>query len=83
MKSSLQTLLGKCVAASASGEPADPALYPSQILCLAEQVNFTRRCEHAIESGELSLLRAELTSQLQAYEHLALFENSNAVVNIV
>ena len=41
--------------------------YPSQILCLAEQVNFTRRCERAVESGELDLLRAELMSQLQAY----------------
>lgn len=67
MKSSLKTLLRRCVKESEDGEAANPAMYPSQILCLAEQVNFTRRCEKAIESSELGLLNAELLSQLQAY----------------
>jgi hypothetical protein len=35
MKSSLRSLLGKCVASSASGEPADPALYAHPVLSLA------------------------------------------------
>lgn len=67
MKASLRKLLRRCVEASANGEAANPGMYPSQILCLAEQVNFTRRCEKAVESNELGLLNAELISQLQAY----------------
>lgn len=46
---------------------ADPSLFPSQILCVAEQINFTSRCERAIAEQELDLLAGELESQLQSY----------------
>ena len=39
----------------------------SQILCLAELVLFTERCEEAIVAGRLSELLIELEAQLDSY----------------
>lgn len=64
MVATLETLLEKCVAEE---NGADPSLYPSQVLCIAEQVRFADRCETAIKSNELDMLKAELTAQLQEY----------------
>ena len=68
MKNTLQQLLVDCVrdGKSVSGG-INPSAYPSQILCLAEQVLFTERCEQAIESNTLSELMIELESQLDSY----------------
>jgi len=42
-------------------------LFFLQILCLAEQILFTERCEQAITTHTLSELLIELESQLEAY----------------
>ena len=49
------------------GGVVDPRRYPQQILCLAEQVLFTERCEVAIAEGRLAELLIELESQLDSY----------------
>ena len=68
MKHTLQQLLVECVRdGRASNGGIDPNKYPSQVLCLAEQILFTERCEQAIESRTLSELLIEMESQLDSY----------------
>ncbi len=69
MKHTLQQLLVECVreGQSASGGGINPSRYPAQILCLAEQVLFTERCEQALESRTLNEFLIELESQLDGY----------------
>lgn len=43
---------------------ADPLQYPSQILCLAESISFTCRCEEAIKQGKLKNLLTSLEVSL-------------------
>ncbi|KJH46847.1 ATPase family protein, partial [Dictyocaulus viviparus] len=46
----------------------DPARFPSQVLCLAEQVRFCRDCEQELDgSKDLSKLRTTLQEQLKVY----------------
>ncbi|XP_057314672.1 cytoplasmic dynein 2 heavy chain 1-like isoform X2 [Hydractinia symbiolongicarpus] len=66
MKGTLQKLLKECHAASKSGN-VDPSLFPSQILCLAESILFTERCEDALRNGRLHMLKGELEAQLESY----------------
>lgn len=54
MRRTLQELLIACL------KDADPLLFPSQILCLAEEISFTTRCERAIETNGLKQLRSSL-----------------------
>jgi len=49
------------------GAEADLRAFPSQVLCLAENIRFTERCERALASGDLAGLKATLEAQLQAY----------------
>ncbi len=51
MKHTLTELLKECLRDSRSGRSGglDPNKYPSQILCLAETVQFTERCEEALK----------------------------------
>ena len=73
MQSTLQALLVECTkAGKATSGGIDPARYPSQILCLAEQILFTERCEQAIQSGSLSEFLIELESQLESYINIDL-----------
>lgn len=55
MQKSLRNLLLQCLA---EGKNADPMKYPSQILCLAESINFTSKCESAIANMNLAPLLA-------------------------
>lgn len=55
MQASLRDLLLRCLADSAS---VDPLKYPSQILCLAESINFTTKCEKALSTMNLHPLLA-------------------------
>nr|CDJ93573.1 Dynein heavy chain and ATPase associated with various cellular activities domain containing protein [Haemonchus contortus] len=49
-------------------ENVDPARYPSQVLCLAEQVRFCRDCEQALDgSRDFAKLKASLQEQLKTY----------------
>lgn len=68
MKHTLQQLLVECVHRGRDqGGGINPLHYPSQILCLAEQVLFTERCEQAIERASLTELLIELEAQLESY----------------
>jgi dynein heavy chain 2 len=68
MKSTLSHLLVQCMQSSeAKGKKRNPNDYPSQILCLTEQILFTKRCEEAILSGTLNEYLVELEDQLGEY----------------
>lgn len=45
----------------------NPVQFPSQILCLAEQILFTERCEEAIKKSRLTELLIELETGLDSY----------------
>lgn len=68
MVSTLQALLVECVKQGrGQGGGINPVAYPSQVLCLAEQILFTERCEQAIANSSLTELLIELESQLDSY----------------
>lgn len=54
MHETLKKSLIKCL------KGADPLVYPSQILCLAESISFTSRCEEAIKQKKLKTLLKSL-----------------------
>ncbi|XP_057206860.1 cytoplasmic dynein 2 heavy chain 1 isoform X3 [Triplophysa rosa] len=66
MKNSLKHLLCECVKAGQRGN-VDPTRFPSQILCLAEQIQFTVDVENAIRQQTLHQLEQELTAKLENY----------------
>ncbi|XP_034023634.1 cytoplasmic dynein 2 heavy chain 1 [Thalassophryne amazonica] len=66
MKNTLKHLLYECVSAGKKGE-VDPSCYPSQILCLAEQIQFTEDAERAILDQNLQQLELELGAKLEHY----------------
>ncbi len=68
MQRTLQELLVACVTEGRAGQSGiNPSSYPSQILCLAEQVLFTEHCEQAIHNDSLSEFSIELDAQLDSY----------------
>lgn len=59
MQNTLRKLLIQCLSDSKQGEAGpDPVKYPSQILCLADSIVFTSRCELAIKNATLPPLLA-------------------------
>ena len=54
IKLSLKLLLLRCL-----DKPA-PLEYPSQVLCLNEQINFTFNCESVIKSRRLKSFKEEI-----------------------
>ncbi|KAJ8280434.1 hypothetical protein GJAV_G00054510 [Gymnothorax javanicus] len=66
MKETLKQLLCECVTAGKRGD-VDPSRYPSQILCLAEQIQFTEDVESAIRHQNLQQLELELMAKLEHY----------------
>lgn len=57
MQFTLKSLLRECLSEAINKNQsagADPLKYPSQILCLAANINFTQRAEKAITSNNLS-----------------------------
>ncbi|XP_068122972.1 cytoplasmic dynein 2 heavy chain 1 isoform X2 [Hyperolius riggenbachi] len=68
MKSTLQTLLVECLAAGKKSQGTiDPLRFPSQILCLAEQIQFTEDVENGIHSHNLHEVEVELAAKLEHY----------------
>ena len=68
MKATLKHLLLDCLSdIQKSNSGADPLKYPSQILCLAESITFTERCEKAIHSNNLEGLLSSLKVQPVKY----------------
>ncbi|KAK3531386.1 hypothetical protein QTP70_018186, partial [Hemibagrus guttatus] len=67
MKETLKFLLCDCVKA-VKGGGVNPNRFPSQqILCLAEQIQFTEDVESAIHEQNLHQLELELTAKLEHY----------------
>ncbi|KAM9801492.1 cytoplasmic dynein 2 heavy chain 1 [Neosynchiropus ocellatus] len=66
MKATLKQLLFDCVMAGRKGG-VDPSSYPSQILCLAEQIQFTEDVEKALRQQNLQQLEVELNAKLEHY----------------
>ncbi|XP_039269307.2 cytoplasmic dynein 2 heavy chain 1-like [Styela clava] len=68
MKDTLHDLLYKCIGILLGNKGnLDPSQFPSQVLCIAEQVRFTERCESALSNRELPNFKNELNKQLQSY----------------
>jgi dynein heavy chain 2, cytosolic len=61
MKNTLQSLLTKCLEETKrSDSGADLSTYPSQILCLCEEITFTQQCESSITNNRLKNLKSSL-----------------------
>ncbi|XP_053561557.1 cytoplasmic dynein 2 heavy chain 1 [Bombina bombina] len=68
MKSTLQMLLAECVTAGKQSQGTiDPSRFPSQILCLAEHIQFTEDVENSIRNRSLHQLELELQAKLDDY----------------
>ncbi|XP_053312461.1 cytoplasmic dynein 2 heavy chain 1 isoform X2 [Spea bombifrons] len=68
MKATLQMLLVDCVNTGKRAQGIiDPLRFPSQILCLAEQIQFTEDVENAIRRGSLHEIELELAAKLEHY----------------
>ncbi|KAJ8297986.1 LOW QUALITY PROTEIN: hypothetical protein KUTeg_024517 [Tegillarca granosa] len=77
MKETLQELLRECLRDSKQSHGGlDPNKYPSQVLCLAEQIRFTENCEVAISRGNLPSYNKELEQQLESYTSVDLSEST-------
>ncbi|KAF5283232.1 hypothetical protein FQA39_LY17379 [Lamprigera yunnana] len=76
MQNSLKTLLIQCLK---DGDNADPLKYPSQILCLADNITFTTKCESAIGNMGLKHLLANYKVQLNNYNSLNFNENVDSL----
>ncbi|XP_059035365.1 cytoplasmic dynein 2 heavy chain 1 isoform X5 [Mustela lutreola] len=68
MKQTLKQLLIECVTAGQSCQGSiDPSAFPSQILCLAEQIKFTEDVENAIKDHSLHQIESQLVAKLEHY----------------
>lgn len=67
MKNTIRKLIVNCV-----GEAClDPGKYPSQVLCLSEQIRFCDRCERVLNSkSDLQAYRKQLSQTLAEYTSL-------------
>ncbi len=79
MKNTLRQLLADCVAEGRK-EATDPLKYPSQVLCVAEEILFTERCEEAIKRTSLKSLLKDLNTQLESFTSVDLGDDADAKV---
>ena len=76
MKNTLKQLLVECLKDGRDSKHGmDPLKYPSQILCLAESILFTERCEESIRKGDLKAALSHLQAQLDFYTSVDLDED--------
>ncbi|TRY75069.1 hypothetical protein TCAL_08574 [Tigriopus californicus] len=80
MKRTLQELLVECLNDAKQANGMDPLKYPSQVLCLAEAILFTERCEEAIARGNLKSYLRDLESQLESYTSVDLGDDIDSKV---
>ncbi|XP_015834463.1 cytoplasmic dynein 2 heavy chain 1 [Tribolium castaneum] len=78
MQSTLKELLVECLA---EGQNADPLKYPSQVLCLADNITFTLKTEQAIANMTLPPLLAYYKAQLTHFSSLELTVSEDTVQN--
>ncbi|KAJ8027756.1 Cytoplasmic dynein 2 heavy chain 1 [Holothuria leucospilota] len=78
MKETLKELLIKCLNCHRKGTSVDPSAFPSQILCLASQIQFTEQCEAAIRSNNLQDYIHELEAQMEGYTSTDLQDSGSA-----
>lgn len=77
-RSTLQAMLCECVQ-ERQRDAADLSRFPTQILCLAEAIVFTERCEKAITlSGGLNKLKNDYQNQLASYTSAPLLQSSGS-----
>ncbi|XP_076054654.1 dynein cytoplasmic heavy chain beethoven [Oratosquilla oratoria] len=77
MKNTLKTLLTECLHQGRTSGNMDPLQYPSQILCVADAILFTERCEEAISQKRLQAFLKELQTQLESYTSVDLGEDGS------
>jgi dynein heavy chain 2 len=65
MRSTLGILLGRCLSAKTFSWA-----FPSQILCLSQQIKFTDEAEAAVEENSLDALQKQLHAQLKKFTSL-------------
>ncbi|XP_074649972.1 cytoplasmic dynein 2 heavy chain 1-like [Tubulanus polymorphus] len=84
MKDTLKELLKECLHDKKAGSQGglDPNKYPSQILCLAEQIEFTERCEEAIRLNRLQEFKIEMENQLESYTNVDLSGGDTRVLEL-
>ncbi|KAG8523219.1 Cytoplasmic dynein 2 heavy chain 1, partial [Galemys pyrenaicus] len=71
MKQTLKQLLTECFTTGRSSQGTiDPSLFPSQILCLAEQIKFTEDTENAIKDHSLHQIETQLVNKLEHYTNI-------------
>lgn len=76
-RNTLQSMLRDCVQ-ERQRDAADLSRFPTQILCLAEAIVFTERCEKAIIYGGLSKLKSDYQNQLASYTSAPLLQSSGS-----
>ncbi|KAH3831149.1 hypothetical protein DPMN_104411, partial [Dreissena polymorpha] len=84
MKDTLKEQLLECLKdANQSKGGLDPNKFPSQILCLAEQIRFSQNCETAIKSGNLMNFSREVESQLDSYTSVNLGDSETEEAQVL
>lgn len=64
MKDTLRDMLNTCVRSMGK---VDSSEYPSQVLCIAEQIHFTKLCEDAIDNHRIPQYEKDLAKKLESY----------------
>ena len=79
MVETLKSLLVECVneGRREGGGGMDPLKYPSQILCVADAILFTERCEEALARGNLQGFLGDLEARLDNYTSVDMGEDDD------
>ncbi|KAK3862338.1 hypothetical protein Pcinc_031789 [Petrolisthes cinctipes] len=78
MKKTLSQQLMECLDEGRTDSGMDPLKFPSQILCLADAILFTERCEESIKEGALTHFIKELEAKLESYTSVDLSSGDSA-----
>lgn len=68
MVDTLRQSLSNCVGIlKTGGASMDPTQFPSQVLCVAQLIRFTERCEDNLQNHKISHLKNQLSEELKSY----------------